>query len=254
MGIYEVLMIILMFIFMLIGMLILTFVYEELSFYATAMISTISEVIGISLSISIIARMLIDRKHNDDRLIFNKYNQSINSRCFLYVFITMIGFILVRDALLGELLISMEGPISEKEIDALFNIENNFEIASILGLLAIKSIIIAPVLEEILFRGILLKGMLKKYKLMPIKAIIYSALIFAVAHLNLPQGINAFATGVVIGLIYYYTRSIKVVIFAHFINNILAWMAFLIGIIMKAIYIVLGMYIFKRGIDDIKEL
>ncbi|MBZ9685010.1 CPBP family intramembrane metalloprotease [Clostridium estertheticum] len=86
--------------------------------------------------------------------------------------------------------------------------------------LILSAAVIAPIYEEIIFRGILLKGMSKKIN--PTIALVVSALFFAVVHLNVPQGINAFLLGLVIGFIYLTTDSIYLSIFAHFINNLLA--------------------------------
>lgn len=83
----------------------------------------------------------------------------------------------------------------------------------------LETCIMAPIFEEILYRGILLNGLLKKYNYK--KAIIFSALIFGIAHMNLPQGINAFFLGTIIGLAYYYTKSIYVCMLMHFVNNFL---------------------------------
>lgn len=87
-------------------------------------------------------------------------------------------------------------------------------------ILIISVAIVAPIYEEIIFRGILLKGMAKKVN--PIIALVVSSLLFAVVHLNVPQFINAFILGLVIGFIYLTTQSIYLSIFAHFINNLLA--------------------------------
>lgn len=84
--------------------------------------------------------------------------------------------------------------------------------------LLIESCILAPIFEELLYRGILLNGLLNKYSYK--KAIIYSALIFGIAHLNLPQGINAFFLALILGVIFYYTRSIYICMVMHAVNNI----------------------------------
>lgn len=77
--------------------------------------------------------------------------------------------------------------------------------------------IAAPILEELIFRGVILKGFLKKFN--PQKAIIYSSLLFGIAHLNPWQFLAAFIAGMAIGWIYYKTRSIWPAIFIHFVNN-----------------------------------
>lgn len=88
-----------------------------------------------------------------------------------------------------------------------------------MSILLIESCIIAPIFEETLYRGILLKGLINKYNSK--KAIVYSALIFGIAHLNIPQGINAFLLGLIIGTVFYYTRSIYICMIMHFANNLL---------------------------------
>ena len=86
-------------------------------------------------------------------------------------------------------------------------------------ILLIETCVIAPIFEETLYRGILLKGLINKYNSK--KAIVYSALIFGIAHLNVPQGINAFLLGLILGTVFYYTRSIYLCMTMHFTNNFL---------------------------------
>jgi hypothetical protein len=66
--------------------------------------------------------------------------------------------------------------------------------------------IAAPILEEILCRGVILNGLLKNYS--PNKAILISAIFFGAMHLNPWQAIPAFFGGLFIGWIYYKTRSV----------------------------------------------
>lgn len=81
----------------------------------------------------------------------------------------------------------------------------------------LTTIVAAPVLEEIFCRGIICEGLIKNNS--PREAILWSALIFAVIHLNPWQGISAFAIGCFLGWIYWKTRSILPCIFIHFVNN-----------------------------------
>jgi len=86
---------------------------------------------------------------------------------------------------------------------------------------AIFSVVfIAPFYEEILFRKFMLGGLLKRIR--PFWAIVISAVFFGFIHLNWLQGINAFLLGLIIGWIYYGTKSLSLCIFAHFINNFYA--------------------------------
>ncbi len=97
-------------------------------------------------------------------------------------------------------------------------LDNNFVIV------LISVGIIAPVLEELLFRGIILKGFLNNYSIKI--AIIFSALIFAAAHFNVRQGIITFFMGLFLGWLYYKTKSLLLPIFSHFLNNSLAVVGF----------------------------
>jgi len=67
-------------------------------------------------------------------------------------------------------------------------------------------VIIAPIIEEILCRGIILKGLLKNYS--PNKAIFISAILFSALHLNPWQAIPAFFGGLFLGWIYNKTQSV----------------------------------------------
>ncbi len=81
----------------------------------------------------------------------------------------------------------------------------------------ISIVIFAPVLEELFCRGIILRGLLKHMS--PAKAIVWSALMFGIMHLNPWQAIPAFILGLLMGWIYWKTHSLWSVIFIHFVNN-----------------------------------
>lgn len=83
------------------------------------------------------------------------------------------------------------------------------------GLVSI--LVFAPIFEELIFRGIVMKGLLRTYS--PSVAIFVSALFFAIYHMSFLQGVNAFYIGIIIGIIYFMTKSIYWAITAHFLNN-----------------------------------
>ncbi|MBL8524613.1 MAG: CPBP family intramembrane metalloprotease [Betaproteobacteria bacterium] len=78
--------------------------------------------------------------------------------------------------------------------------------------------IIAPVTEEMLFRGIFLRSFLHQYS--PRQAIVFSSALFAVAHLNLYQAVPAFFVGLIIGWIYWRVQSLWPCIIAHMAYNV----------------------------------
>ncbi|MCC5932058.1 MAG: CPBP family intramembrane metalloprotease [Cyclobacteriaceae bacterium] len=75
----------------------------------------------------------------------------------------------------------------------------------------------APVLEELIFRGVILHGLLQRYS--PVKAIFWSSFLFGAAHLNPWQFIPAFLIGLALAWIYMKTRSLFLCIFIHLVNN-----------------------------------
>ncbi|KQV95790.1 hypothetical protein ASC87_04365 [Rhizobacter sp. Root1221] len=77
--------------------------------------------------------------------------------------------------------------------------------------------ILAPILEEMLFRGVILRGFLARYP-RPL-AIAGSAMCFGLAHLNVYQFIGAFLSGLVLGWLYERTRSLIPCIALHAGHN-----------------------------------
>ena len=80
--------------------------------------------------------------------------------------------------------------------------------------------VFAPLFEEWLCRGLVLRGLLRKMS--PTGAICISAAFFAVLHMNPWQAIPAFALGLLFGLVYYKTGSLKLTMLMHCANNTLA--------------------------------
>jgi len=88
----------------------------------------------------------------------------------------------------------------------------------LLGLLF--TAILPAISEELLFRGVILNSFNKKYN--SVIAILFSALIFGVYHMNWIQGIFAFLLGLILGYSYLKSNSLWVPIIIHFINNAIA--------------------------------
>ena len=86
---------------------------------------------------------------------------------------------------------------------------------------AISIAIMAPLVEELLFRGAIEGHLLKQGK-SPVAAILISSLIFGIVHINPAQVPFAFAIGAVFGWLYYRTGSVVPGIIGHFINNSIA--------------------------------
>ena len=84
--------------------------------------------------------------------------------------------------------------------------------------------ILAPLAEEVVFRGAILRTLLgimsKKNHWV---AIMISAAIFGVVHANLAQFINALLMGLLLGWMYYRTGSLVPGILLHWVNNTMAY-------------------------------
>ena len=82
------------------------------------------------------------------------------------------------------------------------------------NLLAFISIVlVAPVCEEIIFRGYILDKLSRSIKSMP--SILISATLFAFLHVSLKYAVAVLGMGIAIGYIYLRTRSLKLVILLH---------------------------------------
>ena len=90
----------------------------------------------------------------------------------------------------------------------------------------LSAVVAAPLAEEWLCRGVILKGLLTHYS--PRKAIIWSAVLFGVLHMNPWQAIPAFCIALAIGWVYWRTRSLWPCIFMHAVNNGMAFLMLLL--------------------------
>ncbi|WP_426391691.1 CPBP family intramembrane glutamic endopeptidase [Variovorax sp. R-27] len=77
--------------------------------------------------------------------------------------------------------------------------------------------VLAPLLEEMLFRGIVLRGFLQRYPRG--QAIFMSALFFGAAHMNIYQFVVGFVMGTVLAWLYERTRSLIPCIALHAAYN-----------------------------------
>lgn len=81
------------------------------------------------------------------------------------------------------------------------------------------SVIIAPFCEEIFFRGFLLPGLL--HELSPVWAVVISALLFAIAHVDPGSFVPLFVIGLCLGFLRLRSGSTWASISLHVLNNLL---------------------------------
>jgi uncharacterized protein len=78
-------------------------------------------------------------------------------------------------------------------------------------------VVVAPLTEELLFRGLILTAFLPRYGMN--RAVVYSAILFAVMHLNPYQASVGIAMGMLLGWLFVRTRSLWPCIIAHGLFN-----------------------------------
>lgn len=97
---------------------------------------------------------------------------------------------------------------------------NEVMVSGLWGILA--ATVVAPLAEEYYFRGIVQKNLTERAG--AIQGVIISSLMFGFVHLIPQQAFYAASIGLIIGGIYYITKSLSTVIILHFLNNGLAYM------------------------------
>lgn len=81
----------------------------------------------------------------------------------------------------------------------------------------LRTALVAPFFEELIFRGIMLDGLMRRYG--ATTALLVSSALFGVMHLDLVQSVAAMFMGILLGWFYLQTRSLFVCIFIHALNN-----------------------------------
>lgn len=84
--------------------------------------------------------------------------------------------------------------------------------------------LLAPLSEEIVFRGAILRALLSRFS--PVVAIIISALFFMLIHMNPAQMPHAFLIGLLLGWMYWRTGSILPGVAYHWANNSIAYVLY----------------------------
>jgi membrane protease YdiL (CAAX protease family) len=104
-------------------------------------------------------------------------------------------------------------PMPESIKQAFYELGNDYSWTTLFTIM-----ILAPILEEVICRGIILKGLLKNYS--PFIAILVSSTIFGIMHLNPWQFIGAFGIGLINGWVFWKTKNIIIPIVIHLSNNL----------------------------------
>ncbi len=89
------------------------------------------------------------------------------------------------------------------------------------ALVAFTTAVLAPIAEEIYFRGFVFRAYLEQKG--PAQAYLFSSVLFALVHLNLPAVLPIFVVGLLLAALYHRTGSVLPGIIAHACNNAMAF-------------------------------
>ncbi|CVK16473.1 hypothetical protein Ga0061079_10775 [Apibacter mensalis] len=146
-----------------------------------------------------------------------------NIRLFPIALLLFFGQYLVSEFLTG--LIPTQGGILEKMYKtmsyALLGNASHYPVITFISVC-----IVAPIFEELFFRGFILKGMLNN-QIKPQKAILISALIFGGIHIFPWQVIGGILAGIVLGITFYKTGSLLTCTILHCMNNSIGFLFFI---------------------------
>lgn len=138
-----------------------------------------------------------------------------NFYTYLMIFPMMFGMMLIGEFITAQ--IPTTGPFFGDFYEFFENLMAN--LVDDQAVMIITAVIMAPIFEEIIFRGIMLKGMTNN-GVEPWKAIIISSVLFGLIHANPWQFVGATLLGCVLGLVYYKTKSLLLPMLLHGFNNL----------------------------------
>mgnify|MGYP000200623196 FL=1 len=150
-----------------------------------------------------------------------------------------------------------ENTLVNQSIDIVSNAFSANDTLSII-IQTILVVIVAPITEEILFRGFVFHETKKLYSLTT--SVIINGVLFGLYHMNLLQGVNTFFLAMILSLVYYYRRNISDCIIIHASNNLVAILSILIPnylniiSVLLIIFLFIGSYLIYKMIRNNKEL
>lgn len=149
-----------------------------------------------------------------------KIGQIINLKMFAGLLALMVSM-----QYLSTYIVNLVYLINPKWYDTYESLMENIGFSDVSWVLALYSVIIAPISEELIFRGV---TMHYAKKTMPFwLANIFQAFLFGVFHGNMVQGIYAFVVGLFCGYVCYRGDSIYLSILFHMLFNV--WGTFVPG-------------------------
>lgn len=168
----------------------------------------------ISSIISIGIYILIGRKrfgNIKDKLKFKK----LDLKTIVLSLIMGVGLLFLSNIVI--LIFSGIGILDEANMKELENI-NSMLMDNSNGLLMIMTVgIIVPIAEELLFRGLIFREIEEKFKIVP--TVLITGIGFGIFHMVPVQIVYASFLGIIMGAVFYWTKSIYAPILLHIANN-----------------------------------
>ena len=159
--------------------------------------------------------LLIVRPQTGRKLNFNLSSPNLGT--YLIIFPMMFGMMLIAEFITSQIPVTgpFFGPFFEFFSDLMAKMTADK------ATLIVLAVIMAPLFEEIVFRGIIQKGLINK-GMKPTSAIIIAAVIFGLVHGNPWQFVGAVLLGCVLGVVYQKTKSLLMPILLHAFNNLIS--------------------------------
>lgn len=152
------------------------------------------------------------RPQTGKKLNFNFSTKNIST--YLFIFPMMLGMMFIAEFFTS--LIPIKGPFFGELYEWFSKMME--QMSDDISIMIVMAVIMAPIFEEIVFRGIIQKGLINK-GMKPLKAIWISAFVFGLVHGNPWQFVGAVLLGFVLGIVYYKTKSLLMPMLLHAFNN-----------------------------------
>lgn len=186
--------------------------------------------------------LLMFRKKEENLIMRCKFNKTNVSSIILSI-LSAVGLILVSSSFLY-----LTQNIFKDYDKVVSNISAGEE--NVFGVICV--VVLIPIFEEIFFRGIIFNELRKNISLL--FSIVLQALIFALAHGNVKQGVYAFVLGIIASAAYAWTKSIWSNIAIHITFNLFGSLPIpdvLYNKISVVIYIILGIGIIVMSLNKL---
>ncbi len=189
------------------------FVTESSDPFLLTLLALLSNVIACFGSVLLINKFF--QNHSLQKIGFRK----VTLQWIIFALIAGVGFMIIRAILAALILLVL--PFMDQGVDVLQDafVTNNTNIISQLLTLLIGGII-APIGEELFFRGFIHNWLRNRLNMWP--AILLSSLIFSAFHLIPLQMIMVFPMGLITAWSYEKSKSLVTPIILHIINNFIA--------------------------------